>query len=55
MNESDDGKVMYYWPYCSKCKRPFRFEKEEPFAWCECPGASEWGYPRPAEWVPEPD
>lgn len=44
-----------YWPYCEKCHAPFQFEKEEPFAFCSCPGHTEWGDPRPADWVPDPN
>ena len=53
MNESEDGKTMYYWPYCRTCRQPFDFDPEEPFADCKC-GVTEWGYPRPAEWIPQP-
>jgi hypothetical protein len=45
---------LHYWPYCGRCRRPFEFDKNEPFAYCGCPGAAEWGNPRPAEWVPDP-
>jgi hypothetical protein len=50
---SEDGKTIYYWPYCSTCHQPYDFDDEGPFAYCEC-GTSEWGYPRPAEWIGHP-
>jgi ribonucleoside-diphosphate reductase alpha chain len=46
-------KTIPYWPYCEHCKQPFAFEKEEPFAYCEC-GTTEWGDPRPASYVERP-
>lgn len=50
----ENGKAkMSYWPYCPVCKTPFRFDFDEPFAYCEC-GATEWGDPRPASYVKEP-
>jgi hypothetical protein len=51
---SEDGKTIYYWPYCPTCKQPYSFDDEEPLANCDC-GTSEWGYPRPAEWIPDPN
>jgi hypothetical protein len=51
---SDDGKTIYFWPYCSKCNQPFSFDPDEPFAFCDC-GTSEWGNPRPATWIPDPN
>lgn len=42
-----------YWPYCEECKKPFQFEPDEPFAYCDC-GCTEWGNPRPFDWVPNP-
>lgn len=50
---SEDNKTIYYWPYCSTCQQPYSFDDEEPFAYCAC-GTSEWAYPRPAEWIPDP-
>lgn len=52
--EENGRKVLSYWPYCAKCRKPFEFEKEEPFASCGCPGYTEWGDPRPASWVQPP-
>jgi hypothetical protein len=52
--EENGRKVLSYWPYCSKCCKPFEFEKDEPFASCGCPGSTEWGDPRPASWVQPP-
>lgn len=52
--EENGRKVLSYWPYCSKCRKPFEFEKDEPFASCGCPGSTEWGDPRPASWVQPP-
>ena len=52
--EENGRKVLSYWPYCSKCRQPFEFEKDEPFASCGCPGSTEWGDPRPASWVQPP-
>lgn len=46
-------KVINFWPYCPKCREPFVFATDEPFAFCRC-GTTEWGYPRPAEWIPDP-
>lgn len=46
-------KEIPYWPYCPDCKEPMDFDKEEPLAYCAC-GPTEWGYPRPASWVPNP-
>jgi hypothetical protein len=51
---SEDGNTIYYWPYCPDCKQPYSFDPEEPFAFCDC-GTSEWGNPRPAEWIPDPN
>lgn len=45
--------TLAHWPYCEKCHQPFEFDKNEPFAYCGC-GTTEWGNPRPAEWVPDP-
>ncbi len=45
--------ALTYWPYCTKCKSPFQFDAEEPFAYCSC-GTTEWGDPRPASWVCSP-
>jgi len=45
---------LYHWPYCQVCREPFEFEAEEPFAYCGCGGATEWGSPRPAPWIPKP-
>ena len=42
--------ALTYWPYCTKCKSPFQFDADEPFAYCSC-GTTEWGDPRPASWV----
>ena len=52
--EENGRKVLSYWPYCNECHKPFEFEKEEPFASCDCPGSTEWGDPRPASWVQSP-
>ena len=52
--EENGRKVLSYWPYCNECRKPFEFEKEEPFASCGCPGSTEWGDPRPASWVQSP-
>jgi hypothetical protein len=51
---SSDGQTIYGWPYCTTCETPFRFDSIEPLAFCDC-GTTEWGYPRPAEWVPNPN
>ena len=48
--EENGRFALTYWPYCAKCKSPFQFDAEEPFAYCSC-GATEWGDPRPASWV----
>lgn len=50
----EEQKWIDHWPYCPTCKQPFEFAKDEPFAYCEC-GTTEWGYPRPNEWIPYPD
>ena len=44
---------LTYWPHCDKCKSPFHFDLEGPFADCKC-GTTEWGDPRPASWVRPP-
>lgn len=41
------------WPYCIDCKRPFEFDRLEPFAFCGC-GTTEWSRPRPADYVLPP-
>lgn len=46
-------KELSYWPYCEVCKTPYRFDSDEPFANCNC-GTTEWGSPRPAEYVLNP-
>lgn len=46
-------KEIPYWPYCETCHEPFDFSPDEPFATCNC-GTTEWGYPRPYAWVPNP-
>lgn len=47
----EDGKIkLAYWPMCTVCHKHFIFDKDEPFAYCEC-GTTEWGDPRPADWV----
>ena len=47
----ENGRLaLTYWPYCTKCKSPFQFDADEPFAYCSC-GTTEWGDPRPASWV----
>jgi hypothetical protein len=51
---SEDGSTIYYWPYCPHCHEPFSFDDEAPFAYCGC-GTSEWGNPRPASWIPDPN
>ena len=48
--EENGRFVLTYWPYCTKCKSPFQFDADEPFAYCSC-GTTEWGDPRPASWV----
>ena len=48
--EENGRFALTYWPYCTKCKSPFQFDAEEPFAYCSC-GTTEWGDPRPASWV----
>lgn len=50
---SEDGKTIFYWPYCRICHQPYSFSDDEPIATCEC-GSGEWGYPRPAEWISDP-
>lgn len=50
---AETTKIIPYWPYCETCKQPMEFEPEEPFAYCKC-GTSEWGDPRPAEYVRNP-
>ena len=52
--EENGRKVLSYWPHCSECRKPFEFEKDEPFASCGCAGSTEWGDPRPASWVQPP-
>lgn len=47
-------KELDYWPYCHVCKAPFDFDRNEPFAHCNC-GTTEWGSPRPASWIPDPN
>jgi len=43
-----------HWPYCPKCKTPWVFDDEGPFAWCECAGGcGEW-YDHPETWIPIP-
>lgn len=49
----EQPKEIYHWPYCPTCKEPYEFDKQEPFAYCNC-GSTEWGYPRPADFVREP-
>ncbi len=46
--------VLTFWPHCDRCKSPFQFEPDEPFAHCGCAGSTEWGDPRPASWVQPP-
>lgn len=48
--EENGRFALTYWPYCTKCKSPFQFDADEPFAHCSC-GTTEWGDPRPASWV----
>ena len=48
--EENGRFALTYWPYCTKCKSPFQFDADEPFAYCFC-GTTEWGDPRPASWV----
>lgn len=31
-------------PICETCGKEFRFDLDEPFAVCGCPGVSEWGH-----------
>lgn len=45
--------ALPYWPYCPECQLPFAFERDEPFAHCGC-GTTEWGHPRPADYVRPP-
>lgn len=47
-------KIIHYWPYCQTCERPFSFDEDEPFAHCAC-GTTEWGYPRPAPYIRDPN
>lgn len=45
------GMLRFDWPKCSKCKQPFIFEENEPFAHCDC-GTTEWGNAgRPDNWM----
>ena len=48
--EENGRFALTFWPYCTKCKSPFQFDADEPFAYCSC-GTTEWGDPRPASWV----
>lgn len=50
---SEDGETIYFWPYCQKCFEPYSFDDDGPWASCAC-GTGEWGYPRPAPWIPDP-
>ena len=50
---SPDNTTIFAWPYCETCHKPYSFDPEEPFAFCDC-GTSEWGNPRPASWIPDP-
>ena len=51
--EENGRLALTFWPHCTKCKSPFHFDAEEPFAYCSC-GTTEWGDPRPASWVCPP-
>ena len=31
-------------PVCDVCDKEFRFDLDEPFATCGCPGCTEWGH-----------
>lgn len=52
--ESVKDLELSYWPYCPECKTPFIFDRDEPFAHCRC-GTTEWGNPRPAAYVRNPN
>jgi hypothetical protein len=51
--QQEKPKTIPYWPYCTKCKVPYDFDANEPFAYCKC-GTTEWGYPRPESYVLRP-
>lgn len=48
-----DQGCLPHWPYCSQCQQPYEFDQDGPFARCSC-GTTEWGNPRPADYVQEP-
>lgn len=43
-----------YWPYCEECHEPIEMDPREPFGYCKC-GTCEWGHPRPAKYVEDPN
>lgn len=46
------GMLAKDWPKCGECGKPFEFDYEGPFAWCGCPGITEWGSAgRPENWA----
>lgn len=46
------GMTAEDWPKCGECEWPYEFDYEGPFAWCACPGITEWGSAgRPENWA----